>query len=38
LAFEKLIFRNGQPFRDDDRSIFVAMTSTLKQYICITSF
>jgi hypothetical protein len=28
LPFEIWIFRNGQPDRDDDRRIFVAMTST----------
>ena len=28
LSFEIWIFRNGQPDRDDDRRIFVAMTST----------
>ena len=26
LLFEKLIFRNGQPVRDDDRRMFVVMT------------
>ena len=28
LSFELWIFRNCQPDRDDDRIIFVAMTST----------
>ena len=28
LSFEIWIFRNGQPDRDDDRRIFVAMAST----------
>jgi len=28
LSFERWIFRNGQPYCDDDRRIFVAMTST----------
>jgi len=27
LSFEKWLFRNGQPDRDDDRKRFVAMTS-----------
>jgi len=31
LSFEIWIFRNGQPDRDDDRRIFVAMTSTKEQ-------
>jgi len=31
LSFEKWIFRNGQPFRDNDRINFVAMTSTEEQ-------
>jgi len=29
MSLEILIFRNGQTDRDDDRIIFVAMTSTL---------
>jgi hypothetical protein len=28
LPSKKLIFRNGQPVRDDDHRIFAAMTST----------
>ena len=28
LSFEIWIFRNGQAMRDDNRSIFVAITST----------
>jgi hypothetical protein len=28
LSFQIWIFRNGQPDRDDDRIIFVVMTST----------
>jgi len=31
LQFEKYIFRNGQPVRDDDRGIFVGMISTYEQ-------
>ena len=31
LSFEIWTFRNGQPNRVDDRSIFVAITSTLEQ-------
>ena len=30
-VFEKRIFRNGQPVRDEDHIIFVAMTSTEEQ-------
>jgi hypothetical protein len=35
LSFEIWVFRNGQPDRDDDRKIFVAMTSTKKQRILV---
>jgi hypothetical protein len=35
LSFEIWVSRNGQPDRDDDRKIFVAMTSTKKQRILV---
>jgi hypothetical protein len=35
LSFEIWVFRNGQPDRDDDSKIFVAMTSTKKQRILV---